>query len=123
MPRTSYKEVFIREIDELPTIAYIFELLFDREADSEWNDFKLVPLELVEFCEQIYFGKLDTLRLELDCLTFSHLKFIARNSVSNSWRGMVISYVEIAKEILFYSNYSRLFAPVIASDILLLGQY
>jgi hypothetical protein len=49
MPRTSYKAVFIREIDELLTIAYIFELLFDqfdliylclpfdREIDSEWN--------------------------------------------------------------------------------------
>jgi hypothetical protein len=49
MPRTCYKAVFfIREIDELPTIAYIFELLFDKETDSEWSD-----LEHVEFCEQI----------------------------------------------------------------------
>jgi len=49
MPRTGYKAVFIREIDELLTIAYIFELLFDHETDSEWND-----LILFEFCEQIY---------------------------------------------------------------------
>jgi hypothetical protein len=51
MPRTNYKAVFIRKIDELLTIAYIFELLFDNEIDSEWND--LIPLELVKFCEQI----------------------------------------------------------------------
>jgi hypothetical protein len=52
MPRTSCKAVFIREIDEPLTIAYIFELLFDKETDSEWND--LISLELIEFCEQIY---------------------------------------------------------------------
>jgi hypothetical protein len=44
MPRTGYKAVFIHEIDELLTIAYIFELLFDH----------LIPFELMEFCEQIY---------------------------------------------------------------------
>jgi len=47
MPRTSYKAVFIREIDELLTSAYIFELLFDHEIG-------LIPFEPVEFCEQIY---------------------------------------------------------------------
>jgi len=38
VPRTSYKAVFIRKIDELLTIAYIFVLLFDNEINSEWND-------------------------------------------------------------------------------------
>jgi hypothetical protein len=33
MPQTSYKAGFIREIGELLTIAYIFELLFDEETD------------------------------------------------------------------------------------------
>ena len=44
MPRTSFKEVFIREIDDL---TYLFELLFDHEIG-------LIPFEPVEFCEQIY---------------------------------------------------------------------
>jgi len=46
MPRTSYKAVFIREIDERLTLAYIIELLFDHETD-------LIPFEVVEYCEQI----------------------------------------------------------------------
>jgi hypothetical protein len=46
MPRTSYKVDFIREIDKLLTLAYIFELLFD--------DTDFIPFELVEYCEQIY---------------------------------------------------------------------
>jgi hypothetical protein len=39
MPRTSYKADFIREINELLTLAYVFELLFDE------TDF--IPFELV----------------------------------------------------------------------------
>ena len=53
MPRTSYRATLIRQIEELLTVAYILELLFDEEdPDFELND--LIPLELVEFCEQIY---------------------------------------------------------------------
>ena len=47
MPRTSYKAVFIHEIDKLLTLAYTFELLFDNETD-------LILFELVEYCDQIY---------------------------------------------------------------------
>jgi len=53
MPRTSYRAILIRQIEELLIVAYILELLFDEEdLDLEWDD--LIPMELVEFCEQIY---------------------------------------------------------------------
>jgi hypothetical protein len=47
MLRTSYKAVFIHEMDELLTIAYIFELLRHKETDSD-----LIPLDLLSFADK-----------------------------------------------------------------------
>jgi len=64
MPRTTYKTIIIRQIEQFLIAVSLFELILDSPTDhatgsgrlesEDPDDAHLAPLEVTEFCETIY---------------------------------------------------------------------